>query len=80
MTRMCLCGLFGAERDVLPPAVDAAVPAFFQTLLDYLRMAFRDRPGELPPEAVLARLEGALTHARSLRDKSLFETAIAQPR
>ena len=27
--RMCLCGIFGAERDALPPAVDAAVASFF---------------------------------------------------
>lgn len=75
--RMCLCGLFGAERDALPPAVDAAVAAFFRLILDYLRTAFageRDRPS---PEAVLARLEGALIVARSLRDNAVFEAAVS---
>lgn len=74
--RMCLCGMFGAERDVLPSNVDAAVASFFQLILGYLRVAFADKEGSEAPEAVLARLEGALIIARSLRDLSVFDAAI----
>lgn len=76
--RMCLCGLFGAERDVLPPAVDAAVVAFFRLILEYLRTSFRSTEWREAPEAILARLEGALILARSLRDRCVFEAAIAE--
>ncbi len=71
--RMCLCGLFGAERDILPPAVEAAVASFFRLILDYLRIAFAAGPTSESPEAVLARLEGALIVARSMRDNAIFE-------
>lgn len=76
--RMCLCGLFGAERDILPAAVDVAVADFFRLILDYLRAATSESGtcGE-SPEAVLARLEGALIVARSLRKPGLFELALA---
>ena len=73
--RMCLCGLFGAERDLLPPAVDAAVADFFRLILDYLRTGGGDAERGEAPEAVLARLEGALILARSLRDPGVFEAA-----
>lgn len=75
--RMCLCGLFGAERDILPPAVDLAVADFFRLLLEYLRIAFENGTPQAKPEAVLARLEGALIVARSLRNPDLFESALA---
>jgi TetR/AcrR family transcriptional repressor of nem operon len=75
--RMCLCGLFGAERDVLPPAVNAAVASFFRHILDYLRTEFGDGTRVATPEAILARLEGALILARSLRDPAVFEVSIA---
>lgn len=76
--RMCLCGLFGAERDILPPGVDAAVAAFFRLVLDYLRTAFAGSQTPASPEAVLARLEGALIIARSLRDPAVFEAAVPE--
>lgn len=75
--RMCLCGLFGAERDALPASVDAAVASFFRMVLDYLRTAFAGAATCPAPEAVLARLEGALILARSLRDAAVFEAAVA---
>jgi TetR/AcrR family transcriptional repressor of nem operon len=77
--RMCLCGLFGAERNALPPPVAAAVADFFRLILDYLDRAPKAaRQGETPA-AMLARLEGALILARTLNDPSLFEAAIAAP-
>jgi len=71
--KMCLCGLFGAERDALPPTVAAATAGFFRLILDYLTTAFgSDWAGE-HPAAILARLEGSLIVARMLNDADLFE-------
>lgn len=75
--RMCLCGLFGAQRDVLPPTVDAAVASFFRLILNYLRTDFVDGTRVATPEVILARLEGALILARSLRDPAIFEAAMS---
>jgi TetR/AcrR family transcriptional repressor of nem operon len=74
--QMCLCGLLGAERDILPAGVDTAVAAFFDSILDYLRTASRGTAREAP-EAILAKLEGALILARSLRDTAVFDRATA---
>jgi TetR/AcrR family transcriptional repressor of nem operon len=74
--RMCLCGLFGAERDALPPNVAAATAEFFRLILDYLATSFGPRWKGEPPASVLARMEGALIVARSLKKPELFETAI----
>ncbi len=74
--KMCLCGLFGAERDTLPPEVAVATGGFFRLILEYLATAFgRDWIGP-PPAAILAQLEGALIVARTLREPALFETGI----
>ena len=75
--RMCLCGLFGAERDALPPSVAAAVADFFRLILDYLDRAPKAGERNEEPAAMLARLEGALILARTLNDPSLFEAATA---
>ncbi|MFP1132857.1 TetR/AcrR family transcriptional regulator [Asticcacaulis sp. W401b] len=74
--RMCLCGLFGAQRDELPPEVAAAVAGFFQYILDYLRTALAGETAFGTPESLLAKLEGALILARSLRSADTFEAAI----
>jgi TetR/AcrR family transcriptional repressor of nem operon len=71
--KMCLCGLFGAERDALPPNVTAATARFFRLILDYLEAAFgADWQGE-KPAAIVSRLEGALILARIMEDPGLFE-------
>ncbi|WP_206244059.1 TetR/AcrR family transcriptional regulator [Novosphingobium terrae] len=75
--QMCLCGLFAAERDVLPPGVDEAVVKFLRSMLDFLRVAVPEGQGHEAPEATLAKLEGALIMARSMRDISLFDRATA---
>lgn len=75
--QMCLCGLFGAERDALPDAVADEVAAYFRGLLRFLEAAFAAEPNAPTPESVVARLEGALILARSLRDPEAFDAAIA---
>lgn len=73
--KMCLCGLFGAERDALPPVVAAATGEFFRLVLGYLTTALGADWTGAPPVAILARLEGALIVARTLRDVDLFESS-----
>ena len=75
--QMCLCGLFGSERDILPAGVDAAVARFFDAILDFLRVALRGGAGQDMPEAILAKLEGGLMLARSMRDTAIFDRATA---
>lgn len=70
---MCLCGLFGAERDGLPEAVAAEVAAFFKANLDFANAAIGTGDGRA--EALLGGLEGALIAARSLGDPAVFERA-----
>lgn len=75
---MCLCGLFGAERDALPPEVRAEVARYFRMVLDYLGAAYGEDWAGPPPEAVLARFEGALILARALDDPAVFDVAIGE--
>jgi len=74
--KMCLCGLFGAERDTLPPEVARETAAFFRMLLTYLERAQgADWRGE-SAAGLVARLEGALLIARTLGDPALFDAAV----
>ena len=75
--KMCLCGLFGAERDTLPHEVAIATGEFFRFVLAYLTTAFGPKWTGEPPAATLARLEGALILARTLNDAKLFEQSVA---
>ncbi|MCZ8041750.1 MAG: TetR/AcrR family transcriptional regulator [Beijerinckiaceae bacterium] len=76
--RMCLCGLFGSQRDALPTQVATTVAAFFQMILDYLDAAPKASRGSQNSAALLARLEGALILARTLNNPSLFEDALRE--
>ena len=75
--KMCLCGLFGAERDALPPPVESAVGGFFEMILGYLTTAFGKAWKGPNAHAVLACLEGALIMARVLGEARHFDQATA---
>jgi TetR/AcrR family transcriptional repressor of nem operon len=77
--KMCLCGLFGAEHNSLPPEVAAATGDFFRLVLAYLATAFGPGWTGEAPAAILARLEGGLILARTLGDVGLFEAAVPEP-
>lgn len=72
--QMCLCGLFGAEIEMLPPPLRASVRAFFAAVCDWAAEALgetaADRSGA---ETLFAGLEGALIAARTLEDPGLFD-------
>ena len=76
--KMCLCGMFGAERDALPPEVAAETRSYFMRLIE----AMEAPPAEAPyrAETVLAALEGALLTARALDDPSVFGRVVADLR
>ncbi len=74
--RMCLCGVFGAERDMLPPEVNAVVARYFEMLLRYLETAFGPDWDGPSPASIVSRLEGALILARTLEAPEQFDSAI----
>jgi len=73
--KMCLCGVFAAERDVLPVPVAHQVGAFFDMILQFLEQYLKDKTGANSPVAVLARLEGALLLGRAKHSVALFDAA-----
>lgn len=71
--QMCLCGLFGAEIDTLPPAVREAVAGFFRSNVAWAAEALAGAEAQGRAEMLVAGLEGALLTARSLGDPALFD-------
>lgn len=74
--KMCLCGLFGAERDALPEPVALEVARYFRSVLAYLDVALGPDWDGPSPASILSRLEGGLILARALRDPALFDAAL----
>jgi TetR/AcrR family transcriptional repressor of nem operon len=85
--RMCLCGMVAAEYQVLPPAMQSAVVAFFARSEDWLtRVLERGRadgslnvPGSARDTArvILGCLEGAMLVARPTGDIAGFQATTA---
>jgi TetR/AcrR family transcriptional repressor of nem operon len=75
--RMCLCGLFGAQRDGLPAPVARATGEFFRCLIGFLAPFVPHRPGGSSAESIIAALEGGLILARSLEDPQVFHQVVA---
>jgi len=75
--KMCLCGLFGAERDSLPETVLPMVSQYFQMLLTFLANHLGPNWRGPPPSEIVATAEGALILARALEQPDLFEDAVA---
>lgn len=79
--KMCLCGLLGAESDVLPEKVVQETRRFFDRNLEWLQQAFMQQEGINQDQAkvkaieLLARLEGAMMISKTLEDESLFDLA-----
>jgi TetR/AcrR family transcriptional repressor of nem operon len=74
--KMCLCGLFGAEHDALPPAVAQATADFFRGLITFLKKSTGPKRPDFSPEALIATLEGGLIVARSLGDKAILRNIV----
>jgi len=71
--QMCLCGMFGAEIDILPKAVSGEVREFYRANVDWAGRALRGDDAATRAETLVAGLAGAMLTARSLGDPSLFD-------
>jgi TetR/AcrR family transcriptional repressor of nem operon len=79
--KICLCGVLGAETDVLPESVVYEVKSFFQTNIKWLSEAYQVL-GEsrlAQPRAIqaLSLLEGAMITSQVMGDISVFDSATA---
>lgn len=74
--RMCLCGILGAERDVLPQSVAIEVRGYFDGLRDWLAVALAGHPDAPDPVLVVAALEGALIQSRVAGDAGLLRRCV----
>ena len=71
---MCLCGALGASSTVLPPPVQQSATGFSGALVDWLKSApDYDSALPMPPEAVVALLEGALLLSVTAQDIAFFD-------
>lgn len=82
--QMCLCGLLGAESDVLPEKVKHETTRFFERNIAWLEQAYAslkesEKDNEVTRKALttLALLEGALMISKTLDNVDAFEHAIA---
>ena len=78
--RMCLCGVFGAERDGLPSEVAQAITLYFQRLVAALEQPAARAGAPYRAETILAGLQGALLLARAQSDVETFERVVADLR
>ena len=78
--KMCQCGMFGAERDSLPPEVAAATERYFQRLTELLERAAPKNPAPYRAETILSAFEGALLLVKALDAPSVFDRVVADLR
>lgn len=79
---MCLCGLLGAEIDILPTKVATEINDFFVRNIEWLTKAYNTKipEKELAHQKsleVISLLEGAMIVSKSLNNYSLFDQIIA---
>lgn len=77
--KMCLCGLFAAEMDVLPEDVKAETQAFFKANLSWLENVMAEYAIETPASKamqLLASIEGAMLLAKAFESEEHFKKAI----
>lgn len=77
--KMCLCGVFGAERACLPEPLADPVAAFFSRLAAWASEGLDEAEGQTAGgEALVAGLQGALLTARATNDPALFDRVAAR--
>lgn len=76
---MCLCGMLGAESEILPERVVAQTQQFFQDNIDWLERAFAvtGYVGDKRVKAIqtLSVLEGAMLISKTHKDLDMFDYA-----
>ena len=74
--RMCLCGILGAEADVVPESVVTEVSRYFTDLRNWLRAALGPEHAGLDAGTLVGALEGSLLISRTQRDPSVLRRAV----
>jgi TetR/AcrR family transcriptional repressor of nem operon len=81
--KMCLCGLLGAESDILPPLVRVEIKRFFRKNLAWLEQAYsydqqlsEARVKQLAIQTI-SLLEGAMMISIVNNDNTIFDSALA---
>lgn len=75
---MCLCGALGVSSATLPVQVQVSAARFTAALAEWLRVTPDSETAlPIPPEAIVALLEGALLIAVTEGKAEFFERAIA---
>ncbi len=81
--KMCLCGLLGAEADILPQPVRTEIKRFFSQNLAWLEQAYlyHEPTNKLQAKQsaikTISLLEGAMMISIASQDNSIFDSAIA---
>lgn len=74
---MCLCGAFGASSGALPKQVQQSASRFSQGLIAWLEGVSGGREAlPMPPEAIVALLEGALLLSTTAGQPDYFDKAV----
>ncbi len=76
---MCLCGMFGAEIQLLPQVVAERTQEFFQHNLSWLEKAYSAlglsaAQSKVSAARLISTVEGAMMLSRSLNDISIFDS------
>lgn len=77
--KMCLCGLFAAEMDVLPEEVKRETREFFEANLQWLETLltqYQITPSKPKAMRILASLEGAMLLGKAFESEEHFRQAI----
>lgn len=77
--KMCLCGLFAAEMNVLPDDVKKETRLFFETNLQWLETLLNSHEIDNPKNEalkLLAKMEGAMLMAKAFESEDYFQEAI----
>jgi len=77
--KMCLCGLFAAEMDVLPEEVKAETRFFFEANLNWLKDLFTSyniADSNAKAMNLLANMEGAMLLGKAFESEDYFRQAI----
>ncbi len=78
-SRMCLCGMLGAELSVLPSRVAEQVTLFFDKNIKWLEEAFKAKGNSDAARSkaihVLSLLEGAMISSNAMGDIAVFDLA-----
>lgn len=74
--QMCLCGLLGAQNEILPEKIRIEIKRFFNENLMWLKTAHKENGENNPEQAAIVTislLEGAMMISKATNDNKHFE-------